>query len=206
MTPNWSEDGFQRIIDAGKRSALISKERSKKLQEEYYKNPKLCLNCKNIISYEKKASNKYCCRSCSIEVSNRKRAKLIEKNCINCNNILGKSAIKFCSNKCQREYEYSQRVSMWINGNHSIKSRDFFRRYLTETYGYKCSCCNISEWNGKSIVLEIDHIDGNSENNKPENLRLICPNCHSQTDTYKARNIGKGRHYRRERYAAGQSY
>jgi len=52
--PNWSEEGFQRIIDAGKRSALISKERSKKLQEEYYKNPKLCLNCKTVISYEKK--------------------------------------------------------------------------------------------------------------------------------------------------------
>ena len=204
--PNWSEEGFQRIIDAGKRSALISKERSKKLQEEYYKNPKLCLNCKTIISYEKKASNKYCCRSCSIRVNNRKRTKSIEKNCIHCSNILGKSSIKFCSIKCQREYEYSQRVSMWINGNYSTKSRNFFRRYLTETQGYKCSCCQISEWNGKSIVLEIDHIDGNSENNKPENLRFICPNCHSQTETYKARNIGKGRHYRRERYAAGQSY
>jgi hypothetical protein len=204
--PNWSEEGFQRIIESGIKSGLISKEKSKQLQKEYYKNPKLCLNCKNIISYEKKTSNKYCCRSCSIQVNNRKRAKSIDKNCIHCNKILGKSAIKFCSTKCQRECEYLQRVSMWIEGTYETKSRNFFRRYLTETQGYKCSCCNISNWNDKPIVLEVDHIDGNSENNRPENLRFICPNCHSQTDTYKARNIGKGRHYRRERYAAGQSY
>jgi ssDNA-binding Zn-finger/Zn-ribbon topoisomerase 1 len=42
----------------------------------------------------------------------------------------------------------------------------------------------MNEWNGKSIVLEIDHIDGNSENNSPENLRFICPNCHSQLLSY----------------------
>jgi hypothetical protein len=206
MTPNWSEEGFQRIIDAGKRSALISKERSKKLQEEYYKNPKLCLNCNQLIPYEKKCTNKYCSRSCSIQTNNKKRTKSTQKSCIHCGKLLGKSAIKFCSFKCQKECEYHQRVDMWISGQIKPKTRDFFRKYLTETHGYKCSCCSINEWNGKSIVLEIDHIDGNSENNKPENLRFICPNCHSQTDTYKARNMGKGRHYRRERYAAGQSY
>lgn len=43
------------------------------------------------------------------------------------------------------------------------------------------------------IPLEIDHIDGNSENNSEENLRLICPNCHSLTATYKGANRGKGR-------------
>src|SRR6266540_5330922 len=39
-----------------------------------------------------------------------------------------------------------------------------------------------------------------------DNLRLICPNCHAQTETYKAKNMGRGRHYRRERYAKGKSY
>ncbi len=77
--PNWSEEGFQRIIDAGKRSALISKEKSKKLQEDYYQNPKLCLNCNKIIPYDKKSSNKYCCRSCSIQVNNRKRTNQLKK-------------------------------------------------------------------------------------------------------------------------------
>ncbi len=202
--PNWSEEGFQRILDAGKKGALISKEKSKKLREEYYKNPKKCLNCSQVIIYEKKSENKFCSRSCSATFSNSKRPK--KKTCLLCENQVKKGASKYCSLMCQQTYQFNQRLCNWIEGTQATKSRDFFRKYLTETYGYKCSCCKISDWNGKPIVLEVDHIDGNSENNRPQNLRFICPNCHSQTDTYKAKNIGKGRHYRRQRYAAGQSY
>ena len=53
----------------------------------------------------------------------------------------------------------------------------------------KCSVCDIEEWNGKKINMELDHIDGNRTNHKLENLRMLCPNCHSQTDTYRAKNI-----------------
>ena len=67
-------------------------------------------------------------------------------------------------------------------------------------------CCGITEWNNKKIVLELEHKDGNSENNDLVNLELLCPNCHSQTPTYKAKNKGKGRHSRRERYKDGKSY
>ena len=202
--PNWSEEGFQRILDAANRGRIKQQEKLKKLQEEYYKNPKLCLNCNSAIPYDKKTENKFCSKKCADVVNAAKRVK--KKICLVCDNEVKKGASKYCSIKCQKTYHFNQRLIDWINGDAITKSRNFFRRYLTETQGYKCSCCNISEWNGKSIVLEIDHIDGNSENNKPENLRFICPNCHSQTETYKARNIGKGRHYRRERYAAGQSY
>jgi hypothetical protein len=59
---------------------------------------------------------------------------------------------------------------------------------------------------GKPLVVEVEHKDGNSENNAPENVCLLCPNCHSQTDTYKAKNKGKGRHSRRMRYQEGKSY
>lgn len=48
----------------------------------------------------------------------------------------------------------------------------------------------------KVVPLEIDHIDGNSENNKEENLRLICPNCHSLTSSFRNLNKGKGRGWR----------
>jgi hypothetical protein len=202
--PNWSEEGFQRIIESGIKSGLISKEKSKQLQEEYYKNPKLCLNCNEVIDYKRKRENKFCSSSCSAKFFNSSRKK--KKTCLVCENEIKKGASKYCSFKCQQTYLFNQRVENWIKGEYETKTRNFFKRYLTETRGYKCSCCDINEWNGKSIVLEIDHIDGNSENNSPENLRFICPNCHSQTDTYKARNIGNGRHYRRERYAAGQSY
>ena len=56
------------------------------------------------------------------------------------------------------------------------------------------------------VPIELDHIDGNSENNSLENLRILCPNCHSLTPTYKSSNKGKGRKYRRERYNIGKSY
>jgi predicted nucleic acid-binding Zn ribbon protein len=202
--PNWSEEGFQRILDAANRGRIRQQEKVKKLKEEYYKNPKLCLSCNKAIPYSKKTENKFCSKKCADVFNAAKRVKI--KKCLVCDNQLKKGASKYCSLTCQKTYHFNQRLSDWINGDTTTKSRNFFRRYLTETYGYKCSCCNISEWKGKSIVLEIDHIDGNSENNRPENLRFICPNCHSQTDTYKGKNVGKGRHYRRERYAAGQSY
>jgi len=54
-------------------------------------------------------------------------------------------------------------------------------------FEYKCSECNICEWNGKELSLELDHIDGNPRNNCLKNLRFLCPNCHSQTVTWKCR-------------------
>lgn len=53
---------------------------------------------------------------------------------------------------------------------------------------YKCSICGISEWQGKSISLQLDHINGVNNDHRLENLRLLCPNCHSQTETYAGRN------------------
>ena len=55
----------------------------------------------------------------------------------------------------------------------------------------KCEICNISEWNGKEIKCELDHIDGDKTNNALENLRILCPNCHSQTSTFRFKR-GRG--------------
>jgi len=56
---------------------------------------------------------------------------------------------------------------------------------------YKCSLCDISEWNGNKISLQLDHIDGDRKNNSLENLRILCPNCHSQTKTYAGKRNNK---------------
>ena len=55
------------------------------------------------------------------------------------------------------------------------------RHHLFEVgFKYECNCCGITEWNGKPLVLEIDHIDGQYWNNTRENLQFLCPNCHAQ--------------------------
>lgn len=57
----------------------------------------------------------------------------------------------------------------------------------------RCSICAINEWQGKPLSLHLDHIDGVNTNNLISNLRLLCPNCHSQTSTYCGRNKGKNK-------------
>lgn len=54
----------------------------------------------------------------------------------------------------------------------------------------ECSACGRDEWEGRPIPLELDHISGDRTDNRLDNLRLLCPNCHAQTDTYRGRNIG----------------
>ena len=73
-------------------------------------------------------------------------------------------------------------------------SNDWFRKTYQDYFNveYKCVECGIKDWNGKDIVLEIDHINGDNTDNRIENLRYLCPNCHSQTSTYKGRNVNSG--------------
>ena len=56
---------------------------------------------------------------------------------------------------------------------------------------YKCAVCGINEWLGQEISLQLDHINGVNNDHRAENLRFLCPNCHSQTDTYGGRNVNK---------------
>ncbi len=76
-----------------------------------------------------------------------------------------------------------------LNGRreHAFKLR---RALIESGIEEKCEQCGLSPiWNGKPITLQIDHRDGNGLNNLKENLRFICPNCHSQTENYGAKNI-----------------
>mgnify|MGYP003659458535 CR=1 FL=1 len=53
---------------------------------------------------------------------------------------------------------------------------------------HKCECCNLIEWLGEPIPLELDHIDGDHFNNEIKNLKILCPNCHAKTPTYRGKN------------------
>lgn len=67
-----------------------------------------------------------------------------------------------------------------------------YKNLIISQKGYKCEECGLTDWKNKAISLELDHIDGNHQNNDLKNLRLLCPNCHSQTNTFRGRNINTG--------------
>lgn len=73
-----------------------------------------------------------------------------------------------------------QRLVMGSPCDHRISASRLRRSLFELGFEHKCNCCGISEWNGKDLVLEIDHIDERYWNNTRENLQFLCPNCHSQ--------------------------
>lgn len=81
----------------------------------------------------------------------------------------------------------------WYAGLLKRVERVTMRRYLAEDRGYKCEICGLSEWQSKEITLHVDHVNGDPSDDSPANVRLICPNCHSQTEFLGAANKGRGR-------------
>lgn len=91
----------------------------------------------------------------------------------------------------------------------SIRTPRARKDFIVRGRGWQCEICRLTTWLEKPIPLELDHIDGNADNNTRDNLRLVCANCHAQTETYKAQNKFSGslrQLMRRERYKNGQTY
>ena len=87
-------------------------------------------------------------------------------------------------NKKKKGWKHKD-INEYLTKNSTIKSAKLKNRLINE--GYKenrCELCGISEWNGKPLVCQLHHIDGDVTNNELSNLQMLCPNCHSQTDNY----------------------
>ena len=119
------------------------------------------------------------------------KCKCCKKDFIPGRNTLG----IYCSNQCQSDFQYLSYIDRWKNnledgmsGKYGLSNH--IRRYLFDRFDSKCSRCDWSEMNiySNKIPLEIDHIDGNHENNLEDNLVLLCPNCHTLTPTYRGKN------------------
>jgi|688.fasta_scaffold347514_1 hypothetical protein len=153
-----------------------------------------------------KSKNNYCSRSCAAKINNRlfkKRNKKV-RHCRNCKiEIIGKGKL-YCSIKCQNVFQSEIKIKSWQLGmddgyetNGTV--RRYIKKFLLEKRGQKCEECGWNKINPNTnkCPLEIHHRDGNYKNNIEENLQILCPNCHSLTDTYKNMNKGNGRECRR---------
>lgn len=175
---------------------------------------KQCVECQQEFQY-KELSQKFCSRSCSAKASNRGKARNLAgvngtrraqrpKICSFCGGEYRSksSTSKYCSAKCMGSSRRKITVQAWMNdpttGTFEQGLKRPIRTYLIEQANYQCSQCGWGEINpttGK-VPLEVDHIDGDCYNNVAENLRVLCPNCHSLTPTYRALNKSK-RSYRK---------
>lgn len=119
--------------------------------------------------------------------------------CLNCKTEFEfgplQSRGQYCSNSCSGIHRSAIAKAAWYDGTNPHPTRATLRRYLAEDRGYKCEIpeCGLSEWLGKPITLQVDHINGDPSLDIPSNVRLICPNCHSQTEFLGAANKGRGR-------------
>jgi len=156
---------------------------------------KICPKCNT--QHEK--TGKYCCRSCansrtfteeSKEKKRKSGLKFYSKMSDNDKKLFNaEKMLKYDKAEAQKKTAAIHRERSWSRPYEEM-AHDSLRRRLLEERNHTCEECGIGNmYNGKPLSLELDHIDGNNSNNKIENLRILCPNCHSQTPTHRSKNI-----------------
>lgn len=149
---------------------------------------RLCAHCNSELT--SKRAKKFCSTSCW------NAYKKVERPCVICGKKTSHAKCGTCSQTCNQRRLHLINVDKWLNGislgyrGKAKQVSETVRRYIKETRGTACEQCG---WDKKHPVdgkclTEIDHIDGDASNCKPSNLRVICPNCHAMTPTFRARN------------------
>lgn len=212
-----NECGYERISTIGRfknenvtKCTHFQKLNQLQINAWYEKNKKQCLYCgKDIplgnMNFSEYKTRKFCSHSCAASYNNpyikHENIKNDINYCLNCGKEIKKKN-KYCSTKCQMEYQQKEWEKKWlageVDGNTDsiwVEARDRVKTYLMRIYDNKCAICGWGEVNpytGK-IPLEVEHIDGNPYRTTPDNVTLLCPNCHSLTSTYRGANKGSGR-------------
>lgn len=122
------------------------------------------------------------------------------KKCLHCGDIIKSKNPKFCSRKCCDEYHKEYHYNDYLNNQDKFYGKTnmtFCKPFILKEQEYKCAICKGKNFhNNKPLVFILDHINGRANDNRRENLRLICPNCDSQLDTFKSKNKSSDRDYR----------
>ena len=153
---------------------------------------KECLYCKStfaaFVREVKRGGGKYCTRTCSSKAAGQKiKAALIPNcKCTFCNaefyrgktkKEISKSGLQFCSRVCKDKAQRIESNITSIHPDHYGEGKTRYRDIAFRAYEHKCNRCG---WNEIPDILEVHHKDCNRENNKAENLEILCPICHSK--------------------------
>lgn len=128
------------------------------------------------------------------------KGKRKTSNCLDCDNefeLKTHYGQKFCNKICEKKFKKDSFYKYYINNQTEfceVRNMRFIKPHILKEQNNKCIICNnLNEWNNKEIIFILDHTDGDASNNLRENLRLVCPNCDSQLDTYKSKNKNSAR-------------
>jgi len=117
------------------------------------------------------------------------------KKCKHCSEVIPNRNV-FCNNQCQNDYYNDKKIQEWFDGKNFTRKGgtsvpQWMRKFLLNESNNKCSECGWGEVNEytNTVPLDVDHIDGDAYNNSVDNLRVLCPNCHSLKKTFK--NTGR---------------
>lgn len=128
-----------------------------------------------------------------------------EKFCVKCGSVISSGSKSGLCRECYLQTRKKEKIDKWLKtGDSGYTSADStirgaIREYIFNDQNGKCAICGIpSFWNGKELHFILDHINRDASQSNRENLRLICPNCDSQLDTYKSKNKNSKRYGRKK--------
>ena len=141
----------------------------------------------------------------SLHKDNKIKIEKSKRYCLECGKELKNSQKRFCCCQCFSQHIHKQTYQYYLEHQDEFCRANYsphpFYDFFLEEQNHKCALClQTDTHNGKTLRFVIDHIDGDASNNHRDNLRLVCPNCDSQLDTFKSKNKNsKRRNYWKEK-------
>lgn len=203
MKRKYTKDGWAKIVATARANNIKKKDEA---VLRYNQDPNICQACGGVIplrdSIYTTRKKRFCNHRCAAHFMNKTR--VVVRTCAHCSKTLISSQRGYCSWACRIASKFFSQRDQWlagsVSGGYSTGAlKEFAKKHLIEARGERCESCGwdkVNQYTGK-IPLTFHHIDGNPLNHRPENIRILCPSCHSLTETYGGANRGNGRKNRK---------